>query len=57
MHKGMKITLLPFTPAEIVKADRERIVSAKSESRKLLIQFPHRKRISPHRVLRPRELN
>jgi hypothetical protein len=32
MHKGMKITLLPLTPAEIVEANRERIVSAKSES-------------------------
>jgi hypothetical protein len=31
MYKGMKITLLPLTPAEIVEADRERIVSAKSE--------------------------
>jgi hypothetical protein len=57
MHKGMKITLLHLTPAEIVEADKERIVSAKSESGKLLIQFPHRKRISSHRVLRPRELN
>jgi hypothetical protein len=32
MHKGMKITLLPLTPAETMEADRERIVSAKSES-------------------------
>ena len=32
MHKGTKITLLPLTSAEIVEADRERIVSSKSES-------------------------
>jgi hypothetical protein len=35
MHKGMKITLLPLTPAEIAEADRERIVSAKSESQQI----------------------
>jgi hypothetical protein len=35
MHKEMKITLLPLTPAEIVEADRERIVSAKSESQQI----------------------
>jgi hypothetical protein len=31
----MKITLLPLTPAEIVEADRERIVSAKSKSQQI----------------------
>ena len=29
MHKGKKITLLPLTPAEIVKFDRERLANDK----------------------------
>jgi hypothetical protein len=29
MHKGKKITLLPLTPAEIVKLDRKRLASDK----------------------------
>jgi hypothetical protein len=29
MHKGKKITLLPLTPAEILKSDRERLANDK----------------------------
>jgi hypothetical protein len=32
MHKGKKITLLPLTPAEIVKSDRERLASYKTKA-------------------------
>jgi hypothetical protein len=32
MHKGKQITLLPLTPAEIVKPDRERLANDKNKT-------------------------
>jgi hypothetical protein len=47
MHKGQKITMAPFTPAEIVQADRERAATlndSKSENQQVANSvFPPKK--------------
>jgi hypothetical protein len=49
MHKGMKVTLLLLTPTEIVEANRERIVSAKSKSQQIanLVSPPKKDKPTP----------
>jgi hypothetical protein len=57
LERSELILLSPLTPVEIVEADREIIVSAKSGSQQIANSVSHRKRICPQRVLRLRGLN